>query len=172
VGKQYQPAGPGLDQRVDALRSKYYAHLDGVTIGVLFVSDEEDAGIQVLTHHGYPAAALIRIVGARDRAAGLPDAQIVIDKCVWDSCESKRQVAILDHELYHLEPVADKHGTPVYDAVDRPRLRIRKHDWSFGWFDEIAKRHAEHSIEVLEAERLLRQSGQLYFNFGPEQKVA
>jgi len=171
MGKQYQSAGPGIDQRIEALRSKYYDSLDGVTVGALFVFDQ-DENIQVLTHHGYPAAALIRIVGARDRAAGLPDAQMVIDKCVWESCESKRQIAILDHELYHLERVVDKHGTHLFDSVDRPRLRIRKHDWSFGWFDEIAKRHAEHSIEVLEAERLLRGSGQLYFQFGPEQKVA
>lgn len=171
MGKLYTAAGPDVARRIDALRDHYYGELEGVTIGALFVADEDEQK-RVLTHKGYPAAALIRIVNLRDRVAGQPDAQIVIDQFCWQSLEGKKQTALLDHELFHLERITDKHGANLYDTADRPKLRIRKHDWQFGWFDQIAKRHGEHALEVLEARRLLSQSGQLYFDFGPEVKAA
>lgn len=82
--KVYGPASEDVEQRIEALRKTYYAQtLKPVTIGALFVFDDED-GIPVLTHHGYPAAAMIRIVGLRDRAQGMPDAQMIIDRCVYE----------------------------------------------------------------------------------------
>lgn len=169
--KQFEPVGDLCDQRIEKLREAYYPDLLGVTVGALFVFDPDES-IPVLTHHGYPAAAMIRIVGTRDRAAGMADAQMVIDKCVFESLDTKKQTAVIDHELFHLERVLDKHGTNLFDALDRPRLRIRKHDWHLGWFDQIAKRNREHSLEVMQARRLVHASGQLYFNFEQEKAAA
>jgi hypothetical protein len=39
------------------------------------------------------------------------------------------------------------------------------HDREFGWFDEIARRHREHSIEIRQSTRLVEDVGQLYFGF-------
>lgn len=175
--KIYQPAPAEIERRIAALREKYYAKgqpedLTDVTIGVLFVHDDNEPDKPVLTHQGYPAAATIRIVGARDRAQGMPDTQIVIDRATWLSFDAKKQNAVLDHELYHLERKLDKHGAPTYDSHDRPRLTLRKHSWQFGWFDEIAKRHGDNSLERIQARMLLDATSQLYFDFGPESKAA
>lgn len=175
--KVYQPAPAEVERRIAALREKYYAKgqpqdLTGVTIGVLFVHDDNEPDMPTLTHQGYPAAAVIRIVGARDRAQGMPDAQMVIDRATWLSFDAKKQNAVLDHELFHLERKLDKAGGPTFDAHDRPRLGIKKHDWQFGWFDEIAKRHGDNSLERIGAKAILDATAQLYFDFGPEQKAA
>lgn len=173
MSKRYTPASEDVVHKITALREEYYAEesFEMVTVGALFVFDEK-TGEPTLTHHGYPAAALVRIVGARDRAAGMPDAQIVVDRAIWQGLTTKQQYALLDHELHHLELATDANGGVRFDAQGRPRLRSRKHDWQFGWFDEIANRHGEHSIERLEAKRLVEASGQLYFDFGPARAAA
>jgi hypothetical protein len=60
---------------------------------------------------------------------------------------------------------------PVFDAVGRPKLLMRKHDHQFGWFDEVAQRHGEASPEVRQARVLMESSGQLYFDFEPRSPV-
>lgn len=162
MSKRYTNASPDALQHIEKIRKKHYDYLDGVTVGGLFIQDED--GVPCLKHQGYPAAAVCRIVPGRDRAAGLPDAQIIIDVEVWKSYDAKRKAGLIDHELYHIEPVV-KDGQQKYDAQDRPKLKIRKHDYQFGWFDEIAKRHGEASLEVSQAKLLVEMSGQLYFDF-------
>jgi hypothetical protein len=67
------------------------------------------------------------------------------------------QVAVLDHELTHLELVTDGDGTVKYDDYNRPKLKIRLHDIHYGWFSEVAKRHKGASIEVQQATRLVSE---------------
>ena len=173
MSKRYAPASEDVQHKIAALREEYYADeaFENVTIGALFVFDDE-SDEPVLTHHGYPAAALVRVVGSRDRAAGLADAQIVVDRSVYAGLTTKQQYALLDHELHHLELVTDAKGVVRFDAQGRPRLKCRKHDWQMGWFDEIANRHGEHSMERLEAKQLVEASGQLYFSFGASRAAA
>lgn len=165
MGKRYEQPSSELVELIDRVRGDYYAdELENVTIGALFIDD--DSGFPCLEHQGYPAAAVCRIVPARDRAAGLPDAQIIVDLCTYKELNARQKIALLDHELHHIERKRDKYGDYKLDAQGRPALEIRKHDWNLGWFDEVANRHGENSIEVIQARRLLEQSGQLYFDFG------
>ena len=172
MSKRYSPASQDVTHKIAELREEHYSNeaFELVTVGALFVFNE--AGEPVLTHRGYPAAALARIVSSRDRAVGMTDAQIVVDRVVWQGLTTKQQIALLDHELHHLEVVLDKDGSVRFDAQDRPKLKIRKHDWEFGWFDEIANRHGADSIERLNARRLVEATGQLYFDFGPQRAAA
>lgn len=164
MAKRYDQASQDVTDRIAKLRTAWYEHLSLFSIGALFVANED--GEQCLTHAGYPALAVTRIVPARDRAAGLPDVQIVIDLAAWQSlADSKKKNALLDHELYHIEPVLDDIGGQIYDAQDRPKATLRKHDHQLGWFDEIANRHGDNSIEVTQARKLIAESGQLYFDF-------
>lgn len=171
MGKRYEKASSDVEGRIAKLVDDFYHEsLSKVTIGALFVYDTESSD-PVLTHQGYEAAGLCRIVSARERASGLPDVQIILDRAVYSGLNAKQKNALIDHELYHIEPVLNEEtNEQKYDAQDRPKLRIRKHDHQFGWFDEIANRHGEHSNEVRQAKKLIEDSGQLYFDF--DQKKA
>ena len=160
--KRYDKASEDVLHHIKTLRHQHYDYLELVSICAMFVSDED--GVQCLEHQGYAAAAVCRIVPTRERAAGLPDVMIIVDRVVWQGFDAKQKAALIDHELHHIEPVL-KDGEQKFDMQDRPKLTIRKHDYQFGWFDEIAKRHGAASLEVSQANLLMELSGQLYFDF-------
>jgi hypothetical protein len=163
--KSYSHASDDVIQCIVRMRTQHHDHLEEVTIAALFVFDLE-ATEPVLTHGGYPAQAVCRITPIRDRALGVPDALIIVDRSNWSMLSPPQRDALIDHELYHLDRVLDEEtGIPKTDAVDRPKLAIRKHDHQFGWFDAIAQRHGDASPEVRQAKQLLRQTDQLYFDF-------
>jgi hypothetical protein len=163
--KTYSQA-PDAEGHVEKMRASHHEELEGVTIAPLFVFDSEESSLSVLKHGGYWAAATMRITPLKDRALGIADAQIVIDRACWAKYSARQRNALVDHELTHLTRKIDKEtGEMVTDALDRPKLILRKHDHQFGWFDEVAQRHGEASIEVQQARRLVEISGQLYFDF-------
>lgn len=169
--KTYSQA-PDADDCIARIQCGYHEELEEVTVSALFVFDLEGSDA-VLKHQGYPAQAVIRITPTRDRALGMADACIVIDRSNWLMLSQRQRDALLDHELTHLVRVLDKEtGRPIFDAVDRPKLAMRRHDHQFGWFDEIAQRHGDASPEVRQAKRLMESSGQLYFDFGPMARAA
>lgn len=172
--KSYSQASEDVMRIIERVRIEYYSpDLDGVTVAALFVYDLE-ASEPVLTHGGYPAQAVCRITPVRDRALGVADAVIVIDRSNWLMLTQNQREALIDHELHHLERVVDEDTElPKIDAVDRPKLAIRKHDHQFGWFDVIAERHGDASPEVRQAKQLIAATGQLYLDFGAgKQKAA
>jgi hypothetical protein len=123
-----------------------------VRIGYLWAeADGEDE--PALKHGGYPAAALCRKVSLRDRASGMPDAQILIDKKQWDDFSPDERLTLLDHELAHPVPVEnpdDKRptlGRWKRDSLGRPVLRLRKHDVQLGVFLDVIERHQEKSLD-------------------------
>jgi hypothetical protein len=164
--KTYSPA-PDAESCVAMMQDDYHAELEGVTVSALFVFDTE-ASDSVLKHQGYPAQAVARITPTRDRALGIADATIVIDRCNWLTLSQRQRDALIDHELTHLTRVLDDEtGRPVCDVLDRPKLAMRRHDFQAGWFHEIAQRHKDASPEVRAAKQLMAGDGQLYFDFGP-----
>lgn len=163
--KTYSKA-PDAMSHIEHMREEYHQDLDGVTIAALFAFDSESSE-PVLKHHGYAAGAVIRITPLRDRAQGIDDACIVIDRATWLTLSTAQRDALIDHELTHLARVTDEESSDlIYDALDRPKLKMRQHDHQFGWFDEIAQRHGDASAEVRQAKVLMESSGQLYFDFG------
>lgn len=165
--KSYSQVSEEIHRMIELIRADYHEELEGVTVGALFVFDDESTE-PVLKHGGYPAAAMVRITGLRDRALAVPDAVIIIDQAYWRTLGRPEQEALIDHELQHLERLLDdKTGDPKYDALGRPKLAIRRHDRQYGWFDIIARRHGAASPEVRQAKSLLAETDQLYFEFGP-----
>jgi hypothetical protein len=49
------------------------------------------------------------------------------------------------------------------DDLGRPKLRMRKHDINFGWFNQVAKRHGSASQERIQARMILDEAGQFYW---------
>lgn len=169
--KTYSEA-PDVDGTIEDVLERHHAELDGVLVAALFVFDDEESSKSVLQHQGYPAQAVTRIRPLRDRAMGMRDALIVVDRANWVSLTQPQRDALIDHELTHLTRVLDPESErPVADALGRPKLAMRHHDHQFGWFDEIAQRHGDASPEVRQAKRLMESSGQLYFDFVPLKSV-
>lgn len=164
--KTYSLASDDLIRTIERVREQYYSpDLDGVTITALFVYDM-DASEPVLTHGGYPAQAVCRITPTRDRALGVDDVVILVDRSNWLTLAARQRDALIDHEIHHIERVIDDETElPKTDAVDRPKLSIRKHDHQFGWFDAVAHRHGDASAELRQARALIESTGQMYFVF-------
>lgn len=110
-----------------------------------------------IKQHGVKALGLCRIVNLKDRAKGLGDAEIVIDHDWWETAGREEAKAVIHHELYHLKPTGDT------DDLGRPKLKLRKHDFQFGWFTGIAKIHGEFSQERKQAKAIMDTEGQYYW---------
>lgn len=166
MSKSYSKA-PDVDTVLgEMLVENHNEDLHQVSISTLFVFDTEGAD-QILTHQGYLALAVARITPLRERALGMADASVVVDRAAWVAATPRQRAALIDHELTHLVRVTDEEtGDPLFDVLGRPKLEMRKHDHQFGWFDEIAQRHGDASPEVRQARKLMESSGQLYFDFG------
>lgn len=165
--KVYSAASIDLETAIESMVREHHPDLKDVRIGALFVFDDEKSE-QVLVHNGYPAAAVVRITSLRERALNMPDAVIVVDRASWQSINHMQHCALIDHELTHLTRFLDSETQqPTWDALGRPRLKMRRHDHQLGWFDEVAARHGENSVEVRQARDLVQSTYQLYFEFGP-----
>ncbi len=134
----YQKADDILPD-VEVAMEKYRPDLveAGVTIEVLTAHGDAPA----LKHHGYPAAAIIRAMPQKDRAAGSADVRLVINAGWWEEASKRQREALLDHELTHLELQRDENGTVKTDDCGRPKIKIRSHDFQVGGFEEVVKRH-------------------------------
>ena len=150
----------------DELMARYESHASlsdkHVKIDFLFAfaaRDEVTGEISgdALTHGGIKALGIARKLGAKDRAKGLGDAEICLDGDWWETHDREEQEALLDHELHHLC------ATNKVDDLGRPIIKLRKHDYQFGWFTVIAERHGVHSQERKQAASIMEIAGQFYF---------
>jgi hypothetical protein len=167
---------PDVDTNIATMRAEHHEDLGGVTVTGLFAYDTESSE-PVLKHQGYAAGAIVRITPLKDRALGMADATITVDRAGWLALSQRQRNALIDHELTHLvhkleEDEDTGEEVPAFDALGRPKLLMRKHDHQFGWFDEVALRHGQASPEVREARVLMETSGQLYFDFGAQARAA
>ncbi|MDE2105733.1 MAG: hypothetical protein KGL39_51390, partial [Patescibacteria group bacterium] len=117
-----------------------------VNIELLFAFADRDDNNQkrnsAITKGGYTALGYARIIPVKDRVAGRGDAEIVLDGDWWLEAKEEEQRALLDHELHHLS-VKMEGGFVVRDEAGRPKLKMRQHDYDFGWFNVIAQRHGK-----------------------------
>lgn len=164
---------------IDAYESHHELRDESVTISFLFaypkLNKKDRATGPAISVGGYPANAKARIVSLRDRAKRNADAEIIINGDWWNMANEPQRLALLDHELEHFRVRRNrKTGACKRDDLNRPILRIVKHDVQFGWFDVVAQRHGEHSQECIQAKSLIDHSGQLYWPqlYEPAQKPA
>lgn len=158
----YKKPDADMVRLVRQVMEKHHEHLCevGVRVYLLVAHAPTKNGTRkgaAIKHHGHAALAKVWIVPDKLRVAGLGDAEILIDGDRWPDMSLARRIAVLDHELTHLELAGEQE-----DPAARPKLRIRHHDRQFGWFDEVAERHGVESIEVEQAKRLMNEAGQLY----------
>lgn len=145
--------------RVQADWHKELAQVEA-RVQILFASADpnDETPKAPVKHGGYPARATIRVVPTKDRLVKGYDAEMLVDRDWWGGANEARRVALLDHELSHLEVVTktvkDKSGKAtdmtqvVYDDLNRPKLKLRKGDWSAGdGFAAVVERHGKDASE-------------------------
>ena len=131
-------------------------HAEGVTITAMIARSEEGQAIKV---RGCEAAGCIRVTKLMERTLGLGDAVMILDGERLDAWSSKRLQAVIDHELRHLMLAKNKKtGQIQRDDEGRPKLRIRPHDFEFGWFARTAELYGEESYEVSQAREIVSAS--------------
>ncbi len=162
MSKTYQPAPPEVAERAQRLIDKYHADINWAQPKIDFIFAINPEG-PAITHGGYPAIGLCKIVGLKDRAMGRGDVEIQLDQRVWDGMTEAQRDALLDHELQHIGIMRDKDDNIKTDDLNRPRLHCKKHDYQFGWFTCIAERHGLASPEVVQAKMLWDENGQAFF---------
>lgn len=166
--KTYSRCSDEVKERAQHLIKVFHPALQdaGIRIDWLFVAtDDEEEGAHALTHGGYPADAVISVVGPKERALGNGDVKCVIDEARYLTMTDAEKDGLLDHEIYHVELKRNKHGIVKLDEHGRPKVGMRKHDHQYGWFSEIAKRHGIASGEVRQATRMFLNHKQDYFAF-------
>lgn len=138
-------------------------HNAGVTITALIARSEDGPALKV---GGKEALGCIRVTKLTERTLGLGDALMILDGESMMAWSSKRLQAVIDHELRHLMLAKNKRtGEIQCDDEGRPKLRIRPHDFEFGWFARTAELYGEESYEVSQAREIV--AAQFVQNFLP-----
>ena len=161
MGLTYEKAAE-VDEQLVAVRAKHHAALAAVTIAALFVHkiDTDGESHQALRHQGFPALATVTVTGLKHRALGLADVVLLVDASSWKKLGKRERAALLDHELEHLELVADK-----LDDLGRPCLRLRFHDWRLEGFRSVVARHGRYALEAKAVEACRDEEGQYYWEW-------
>lgn len=116
-----------------------------------------------LTKNGIKALGITRSVPLKERAFDRGDAEIALDGDWWKTASGDEQAALLDHELHHISLKTDKNGNIKYDDLNRPLIKLRKHDVEVGWFKIIAERHGSDSQERQQAKKIMDGAGQFFW---------
>lgn len=142
----------------------------GVRVGLLeaFAKRNQNGEAQgpAIRHHGYPAAAVIKINSLKDRVEGKPDATITVDGDRRGEWSEERLLALFDHELCHLQIVVDDDGNVILDDANRPKLKSVPHDAEVGVFWCVVDRHKRKAFETTSFEGLTETFTQMQFPWG------
>lgn len=168
----YSKASSEIHTMVKAIIAQHHPELRdaGVTIDVLVAlakrnKDGGKIGFAV-SRYGHPCAAQVRVNPLRKRALGLADAEITIDGDEWTDWSETRRLAILDHELTHLQvrpgPEGEKFKT---DDLRRPCLYCKPDDWYINGFRSIVDRYGEEAMEFETIRAFVDSHGQYCFGF-------
>jgi len=154
---------------IEDLKTRYEPLLV-VRVGCLMVEDLMDGK--------RPVSSKVVVNSLSDRLEGKPDITIKLDADDWRMAGfmvvdvNARRRAIVDSALYSIEVEVNGKGQPKLDAADRPLCSIRFPDWHIAGFFDMAWRHGEHSVEVIEARRFREAYGQLCFWFDDKNDLA
>lgn len=167
----YQRATQNVEDLALAILEEFESHAPilkaGVKIDFIFafadLDDKTGEPINnAITARGFRALGQCRKISLKDRSVGRGDAEIVLDADHWKDAGDAERKALLDHELNHIEVKEDERGHLV-DDLDRPVLKMRKHDLEVGWFHSVAARHGAHSCERIQAKQIMDAFGQFYW---------
>ena len=177
---RYEKAKRDVISMVQDVMDQFHGDLTEakVTINVLMAHGEwDDTGEfykAPIKRHGVRCAAQVKINSLAQRAEGMADATITIDGDSWEDMEDQTRVALVDHELEHLEVQYDPEAmtrTPKSDDQGRPKLKMRRHDFEVWGFDKIIARHGMAALEAKAVEALKHRQFQQELPFGDDARA-
>lgn len=174
-----QPAPDLVNELVDEIMREYHPQLHSARVRIdTYMAlpdldkDGEARDRPALSDKGYACLAKIKITSSDDRGKGRGHAEMTIDDERFKELSERQRQALIDHELMHLDVVYDKDDDIVEDKYGMTKLRTRKHDHQYGWFNDVADRWAKDSQEVFQAAHLLKSNSagwiQIALDFGEE----
>lgn len=156
------------DVLAEALK-KYHGELSkiNIRIGIIMVSSEDkdgepDGKPALKSASGHPAAAKVGLVSPKDRLTKHYEVEILIDSQAWGEMTPAKRLAVLDHELTHVEVTKGGEGEVKVDAYGNPKLKLIPDQFHLWGFLEIAQRHGTDSSEVLCMRDMVSQHGHLF----------
>ena len=153
------------------IKSEYQVHeterirAKVIEVDIVFAFRDPDGEAPAMEKDGHRILGQAKITSLKDRTKGMKDGEIMLDGDAWTGLTDKVKAALMDHELEHFECKRDKEGEFIFDDLNRPVLKMRNHDRQFGWFDTVAQRHRSDSMEILQLQKLFRDSEQIYLPF-------
>jgi hypothetical protein len=162
MGVKYEVASPKVQTMCREIVEAHHPELVEYEVSVtcLFAEQESGENKPSVKLHGRPCFATIKKTSARDRALGLPDAVITIDRRKFKELGDRSRRAMLDHELSHLEVDGGA------DSAGRPKLNMRHHDWELHGFRGVVDRWGVDAVELSQLNEFSQcPDGQAVFQF-------
>ena len=141
----YQKCDETVRELLDELLQKHRSDLIDAqaTIELLFAFGTD--GKPALKKSGQVVLGRCKINSLQDRAEGKADATITLDGDRWPKMNDRRRLALLHHELTHIDRWEP--GDKDRDDLGRPALAARHGDWNFDGFHRILDLYGEDSVE-------------------------
>lgn len=150
--KVFESAEEQVRAYVDRLLEQHHHDLNEaeVQIGLIFVSDfdKDDNPVPSIKLHGAFAAGCISLVKGVAGVFNPYQAQIQIDKLYWDNASEEVRLALVDHEIEHIELVRDKNGIVQTDDRNRTMIKLKPDDWVLTGFMSVVRRHGPNAVEA------------------------
>ena len=172
MSTNYDQAPKEIAAAVEKVMKQHHRDLvsTGVTLDLLVAfKDTKDGQPQpAMRTRGHDVLAKTSITSLIDRAAGRPDAKIIIDRVFgWDRLGEGPREALLHRELQKLELQFDKDGELKRDDHRRPKLKIRPFDWEHSGFESELELYGEASIASKQLTHFMDSHGQFALFPGP-----
>lgn len=115
--------------------------------------DLDDTGMpkaDAVKHAGHAVVAKCRLVTPLDYLLMHRDIIILVDAWRWEDLKRKQRLALLDHELTHIEVPVDADGNARRHpgSAKQVMLRLRPDDWFLTGFADVIQRHGTAALEA------------------------
>lgn len=130
---------------------------------LLLFAASDQAGKPAMKHRGMRCLGQCKVHSYRDKVEGKPDATITLDAEWWEDAPHRRQLALLHHELSHI----DRYDG-VIDDGGWARLQSRPGDFEFDGFHEVMQIYGDDAPEQRNINGILEVQRQARFDFVPD----
>lgn len=113
----------------------------------ILMAENEDGN--ALKKFGAGVVAMIKRSTKEDKAENGPDLRILIDAGKWANASERRRMAIMAHEIRHVEIQWQPGGMlPKIHDYGRPKIKLIPDDWVLTGFSAVARWFGDDAVEV------------------------